>query len=108
MEGGVMKMRHLKEIDVKPGETHVLKPMGEHIMLFNLKHPLKEGDVVDLTLNFEKAGPIAVKAPVGSIAAMKPPQADHQPNSGAPAMGHIPGMSPDQMKGDMHSGDHGR
>jgi copper(I)-binding protein len=106
MEGGVMKMRHLKEIDLKPGESHVLKPMGEHIMLFNLKHPLKEGDLVDLTLNFEKAGPIAVKAPIESMAAMSPPGIDHQPNTSEPTMGDMPGMSPDEMKGDMHSGVH--
>jgi copper(I)-binding protein len=105
MEGGIMKMRHLTGIDLKPGETHILKPMGEHIMLFNLKHPLKEGDLVDLTLNFEKAGPIAVKATVGSIAAMGPPGVDHHADQPNDAM---PGMSPDhmQMKGDMHSGEH--
>lgn len=101
-----MKMRHLEEIDLKPGESHVLKPMGEHIMLFNLKHSLKEGDLIDLTLNFEKAGPIAVKAPVESIAAMGPPGVDHQPNNGEPAMEAMPGMSPDQMEGDMHSHGH--
>jgi hypothetical protein len=105
MEGGIMKMRHLTGIDLKPGETHLLKPMGEHIMLFNLKHPLKEGDLVDLTLNFEKAGPIEVKAKVGSIAAMGPPGDNHQADHPGDAM---PGMSPDHMHmdGDMHSGGH--
>ena len=46
MQNGVMKMRRLDAIDLKPGETLVLKPMGDHIMLFNLKQPLKEGDAV--------------------------------------------------------------
>jgi copper(I)-binding protein len=105
MQGGIMKMRHLDGIDLKPGASHVLKPMGEHIMLFDLKHPLKEGDLVDLTLDFEKAGPIAIKAPIESMAAMGPHGLDHQP-TGEPAEGAMPGMSPDQMQGDMHSGGH--
>lgn len=42
----------------------VLKPGGFHIMLMNLKTPLKEGDTVELELTFEKAGTIKVSAPV--------------------------------------------
>jgi len=111
MEGGIMKMRHLKEIDLKPGESHVLKPMGEHIMLFDLKRPLKEGDLVNLTLNFEKAGPITIEATVEPMAAMGPHGFDHQPVEDStmddmPGMSHDKGMSSDQMKGEMPHGGH--
>lgn len=101
MQDGVMKMRRLDTVDLKPGETLVLKPMSEHIMLFNLKRPLKEGDAVDLTLTFEKAGPIAVKAGVKAMAAMKPQGAPHHSGGNMDSMSHDGMMSPDQMQGDM-------
>jgi copper(I)-binding protein len=94
-----MKMRRLDAIDLKPGETLVLKPMADHIMLFNLKQPLKEGDTVDLTLTFEKAGPIAVKAGVQAMAAQGP-QGAHHSGGGMDSMSHDGMMSPDH--GDMH------
>jgi hypothetical protein len=102
MQNGIMKMRRLDAIDFKPGETLVLKPMGDHIMLFNLKQPLKEGDTVDLTLTFEKAGPIAVKAGVQAMAAMGPQGAHHHSGGGMDSMSHDGMMSPEQMHGDMH------
>jgi copper(I)-binding protein len=99
MEGGVMKMRRLDAIDLKPGQTLVLKPMGDHIMLINLKQPLKEGDSVDLTLTFEKAGPISVKAGVKSMAAMGSQAGDDHSGHNMDSMSH---GGHDQMHGDMH------
>ena len=43
MEGGLMKMRAVKSIDLKPGATVELRPGGYHVMLEDLKQPLKEG-----------------------------------------------------------------
>ena len=106
MVNGIMKMRRLDGIDLKPGETHVLKPMGEHIMLFDLKHPLKQGDVVDLTLTFEKAGAITTQAKVGSMAAMSPDKTGHQHDGAMDSMSHDKMMSPEQMNGEMHHGEH--
>lgn len=102
MEGGVMKMRRLDTIDLKPGTTLVLKPMGDHIMLFDLKQPLKDGDTVDLTLNFEKAGAIAVKAGVAGIAAIGPKGAQTNSQGKKDSMSHEGTMSHDQMHGEMH------
>lgn len=79
MDGDVMKMRRVDFIDLKDGQSHVLKPMGDHIMLFDLKQPLKEGDLVKLELTFEKAGPIALEATVEPAGAMGPHGMDHQP-----------------------------
>lgn len=39
-----------------------LKPGGFHIMLLDLKDPVIEGQAVDITLTFEKAGEITIKA----------------------------------------------
>jgi periplasmic copper chaperone A len=97
MDGNVMKMRRLDGIDLKPGESHILKPMAEHIMLFGLTEPLKEGDLVKLTFTFEKAGPIEVEGTVEPPGAMGPHGLDHQP--GDDSMTNS--MSHDQMHGEM-------
>jgi periplasmic copper chaperone A len=61
MDGGVMKMRPIQGgLEIKPGETVELKPQGLHIMFVGLKKPLKQGDHVKATLEFEKAGKVEV------------------------------------------------
>ncbi len=60
---------HMKPVEgqrlVIPAKGKVeLKPGGYHIMLIGLKHQLKEGEVVHLTLKFEKSGEMQVDAPV--------------------------------------------
>lgn len=71
-EDGVMKMRRVDAIDVPAGEMVTLKPGGFHLMLMGLKHPLKAGDELELTLVFEKAGEVGVKASVEPIGAKAP------------------------------------
>jgi periplasmic copper chaperone A len=46
---GVMKMRPLAAIEVKPHEKTALKPNGMHLMLIGLKQSLKEGENFPLT-----------------------------------------------------------
>ena len=70
MDGGVMKMRQLKDgLEIKPGETVELKPGGFHIMLLDLKEPIKPGERVKGTLVFEKAGSIDVELTVEAMGA---------------------------------------
>ena len=69
-DGGVMKMRRIDAIAITGTQSVVLKPGGLHVMLFDLKAPLKEGDVVAFTLVFEKAGELEIEAPVAKIGAM--------------------------------------
>jgi len=64
MAEGVMKMRPALPVELAAGATVKLAPGGLHIMLMGLKGPLAEGDVVPITLTFEKAGAIAVEARV--------------------------------------------
>ncbi|MGE5545349.1 MAG: copper chaperone PCu(A)C [Solirubrobacterales bacterium] len=73
MEDGVAKMRPVAAMDVVPGTPTQLKPGSLHIMLMELKAPLKEGDKVPLTLTFEKAGDVAVEAVVAGAGAMSAP-----------------------------------
>jgi periplasmic copper chaperone A len=67
MDGAVMKMREVKGIELKPGSTVALKPGSFHVMMSELKQPLKEGDEFPMTLTFEKAGSIDVKVKVEAM-----------------------------------------
>ena len=49
----VMRMRQISGLDLPAGQSVALKPGGYHIMFFDLKQPVKEGDVIPLTLVFE-------------------------------------------------------
>lgn len=55
-ENGVMRMRPTPSIPVEPGKPTELKPGGDHVMLMDLKQPLKAGETFPLTVTFEKAG----------------------------------------------------
>jgi copper(I)-binding protein len=70
MDGGVMKMRAIAAIDVPAGGKLELKPGGYHVMMFDLKQPLKPGDKVPLTLTFENAGSILVSVDVEAMGSM--------------------------------------
>jgi hypothetical protein len=83
MENGVAKMRRVEAIAIKGGTSVVLKPGGYHVMLMDLKQPLKEGDTLKLTLQFERAGDIEVAAKVEAIGSKGPPGFDSQAASGA-------------------------
>ena len=81
IENGVAKMRRIDGLPIKGGQSVVLKPGGYHMMLLDLKQPLKEGDLLKFTLTFEKAGDIEVEAAVEPIGAKGPHGFDSQPVS---------------------------
>jgi copper(I)-binding protein len=59
MENNVMKMRMLEELPLTAGKPEKLAPGGFHLMLFDLKTPLKAGEKLDFKLCFkDKAGEI--------------------------------------------------
>ena len=67
MDGGVMRMRPLKDgLAIPAGQTVALKPGGLHVMFMSIKAPFKEGETVKATLTFEKAGTIDVEFKVDS------------------------------------------
>ena len=77
MEQNVMRMRAVPGLDLPAGKAVELKPGGYHVMLMELKGPLKAGDTVPITLVFE--GPdksrqtVEVKAPVRPLAGGQAP-----------------------------------
>lgn len=73
MDGGVMKMRPVEGgLAIDPGKTVKLAPGGYHLMMMDLKKPLKQGDKVPVTLEFEKAGKVAVTLDVQGVGASAP------------------------------------
>jgi copper(I)-binding protein len=66
MDGNVMRMREVKQIDVPAKGVVELKPGGLHIMFMNIKAPLKAGEAVPVKLKFAKAGEVEVKMPVNA------------------------------------------
>ena len=56
MSEGVMRMREVTGgVPLKAGQIFELKPGGYHIMMMDLKQPVKPGDRVTLTLTFKQA-----------------------------------------------------
>lgn len=77
-EGGMMKMRQVKDIEIKAkGETS-LQPGGLHIMLIDLKKPLKEGENVAITVTFEDGSSKKFDAQVRKPQAMMQMQHDQE------------------------------
>ena len=62
--GDMMKMAPVPRITVPAGGKVELRPGGLHMMLFELKRPLKDGDEVELTLKTDTGATIRTKAPV--------------------------------------------
>ena len=68
LQNGVMHMRGLPQgLTIEPGKSVELKPGGFHLMFLDLKGPLKQGQTVDVTLIFEKAGSVTVPFPVQGL-----------------------------------------
>lgn len=83
MEKDVMKMRALPNgLDLPAGKTVELKSGGYHVMLMDLKHQVKEGDTVPMTLVVEgkdkKRSTIELKAPARPLTAASKPAVEHK------------------------------
>lgn len=92
---GVMKMRELRDgVALPPGETVKLEPGGFHLMLIDLKAPIREGAKIPVTLRFEHAGLVEVELAAAAL--------------GAPAVEHdgMVGMDEQGNHGSGHGGKH--
>lgn len=79
------EMRLVKEgVEIAPGATLELQPGSYHLMLVGLTRPLRFGESVPITLEFEKAGPIEAEftiRPAAKRAAASHDQAGHDPTN---------------------------
>ncbi|MCC6385903.1 MAG: copper chaperone PCu(A)C [Dehalococcoidia bacterium] len=69
-QGATSKMQKVAGIDIPANSSAELKSGGYHIMLMNVKREIKEGETLDVTVVFEKAGEVKVKAPVVAVGGM--------------------------------------
>ena len=71
MEGQTMRMRAVESIELPAGQSVNLASGGYHVMLFDLKQQLKEGEQVPLTLVVQDAGGkrenVALSVPVRAL-----------------------------------------
>jgi periplasmic copper chaperone A len=73
MQDGMMTMEHIADgLPIAPGKSIAFTPGGYHIMFVDLHAPLKQGDKLQATLQFEKAGKAEVTFRVQSIGAPGP------------------------------------
>jgi copper(I)-binding protein len=82
MEGNVMKMRPVPALELPAGKAVELKPGGYHVMLMDLKQPVKAGETVPLTLTVEgkdgKRETIELKVPVKAAGAAPAMKSEHK------------------------------
>jgi hypothetical protein len=64
MDNNVMKMRAIPSLDLPAGREVQLKPGGYHVMLLDLKRPLKVGEKVQIELRLETRDGKRVTQPV--------------------------------------------
>ena len=66
-ENGIARMRALSDgLPIEEGETVKLEPGGNHLMLEQLKRPLKAGESISITLQFEQSGARRIVATVSN------------------------------------------
>ena len=96
-KAGVATMRPVSGgLPIPAGRTVTLEPGGYHIMIMGLNAPLKAGDHVPMTLQFEKAGKVEITLDVQGIGASGPTsgQMDH----GMPSMQQPMKMNSDHKR----------
>lgn len=64
MDNGKMSMRKIENIALPKKKTTALRPGGLHIMIFNLKRPLLEKEIINLEGILDNQEKIQIKAQV--------------------------------------------
>jgi copper(I)-binding protein len=73
LEGDMMKMASVPGgLDIPAGGTVALAPKGFHLMMMQIGTPFKEGECVEVTLHFAKAGDLPIQLSIGGIAQDEP------------------------------------
>lgn len=66
-EGGMMRMRKVDSLSLAPGATVQLAPGGYHLMLFGLRQPLADGQLVEIVLQLGNGEQYRLELPVRSV-----------------------------------------
>lgn len=88
-DDGVMRMREVKDgIPLPAGQTVELKPMSYHIMFFDLKKPLIEGNKFPVTLKFKNGQSKKITVEVKKMTDTMPQSHKHHEEHGHEHHGH--------------------
>ena len=72
MDGDIMRMREVPQLQLPAGKTVALKPGGLHVMLMDLKQPFAKDAQVPFTLHFKDAkgvdSQLSLLLPVAAVA----------------------------------------
>jgi len=72
---GVMRMGEIEGgVPIANDEAHAFQRGGDHLMFMGLKRPLAQGEMINVTLEFEKAGAVDIEIMVDQ---------ERQPDHGA-------------------------
>ncbi len=78
-DGDIMRMRRVEGgVAIPANGMAEFKPGGLHIMLFGLKKPLKEGDLIPMTLTFRNAGVVNIEVKTQKLSAPAPGAHNHK------------------------------
>jgi hypothetical protein len=73
IDSGIMRMHPVHELPIKVGQSIELKSGGYHLMMMDLKRPLKAADTVALTLEFKATDGSVSGVEVKAVAAFAQP-----------------------------------
>lgn len=66
-DGDVMKMRQIQSIEIPANGKAILKPGSLHIMLLDVNQPMKEGETINVELNFANGEVKVLTVPVKKV-----------------------------------------
>ncbi|MDF2233230.1 copper chaperone PCu(A)C [Albimonas sp. CAU 1670] len=64
MQDGIAKMRQVEAMEIPAHGEHRLQRGGDHVMMMGVHEPLKQGDVIAVTLVFDDGDTLDVEIPV--------------------------------------------
>lgn len=67
MTNGMMRMRQKDSVDIPVNQEVIFQPSGLHLMIFDLKQPLKSTENVVITLHFDDKSSVNVTYAIKSI-----------------------------------------
>lgn len=82
MKNGIMKMRMLDTLPLAAGKPYKLEPGGFHLMLFDLKKPLTEGEQVNFEFTFKNKDHVEFKQQVKTTVKPANDEADGSAHEG--------------------------
>ncbi len=70
--GNIVRMEMVGGVNLAPGARVTFAPIGYHLMLEGLKERLTQGKMISVTLQFEKAGTLAIPVQILGVTATGP------------------------------------